>query len=116
MPALQNRLLGRDGIIYGPVEAELDQSVFKFYPQFQEESEYLLRAEFHADGAPWIIDVPMVVGEPGSPWAVLGGCAGGLGFFLVVIRAIRIKRQRAACPHGKDARVTQFPQRERSSA
>ncbi|MDA0321643.1 MAG: 4Fe-4S binding protein [Verrucomicrobia bacterium] len=93
--ALEKRWLGKDEVVYGPMPAELDQAVFKFYPQFDAESEYMLRVEFEAEGEPWIIELPMVVGEPGSPIFVLGGVASGVVLFLVIIRAIRIKRQRS---------------------
>jgi len=38
---------------------------------------------------------PMVVGEPGSPWTAVGLFAACLASFLVLIRAVRIKRRRA---------------------
>lgn len=92
--------------IYGPIEAELDQAVYKFYPQFEEESDYLLRIAFEEEDVPWIIDLPMVVGEPGSPWLVLGSVLGGGALFVIVIRAIRIKRERrlsGAAARGEEA-------------
>ena len=91
---MQENLLGTDPIIYGPIEASLEEAVYKFYPLFANEANYVARLEFEAEGVPWIIDLPMVAGEPGSPWKVLGGAAAGLVLFLVVIRAFRIKRQR----------------------
>jgi len=87
-------LIGQDPVIYGPIEARLEESVYKFYPQFGLEANYLVRIAFEAEDAPWIIDLPMVVGEPGSPLVVLGGVACGVVAFLVVVRAIRIKRRR----------------------
>ncbi len=84
----------KDSVVYGPVEAELEDAVYKFYPHFEHEANYLFRVEFETEDAPWIIDLPMVAGEPGSPWAVLGGTLGGVVLFLIVIRAIRIKMQR----------------------
>ena len=93
---MQDHLLGTDPVIYGPVEARLEEAVYKFYPLFADEANYVARLEFEAEGVPWIIDLPMVAGEPGSPWKVLGGTVTGLVLFLVVIRAVRIKRQRRA--------------------
>jgi hypothetical protein len=89
-----DRALGEDRVVYGPVVARQEERVFKFYPQLKEEADYILRISFEAEGVPWTIDLPMVVGEPGSPWTVLGTVAVGLVAFLVVIRAIRIKRRR----------------------
>ena len=96
LTVMQDHLLGTDPVIYGPVEARLEEAVYKFYPLFADEANYVARLEFEAEGVPWIIDLPMVAGEPGSPWKVLGGTVTGLVLFLVVIRAVRIKRQRRA--------------------
>ncbi len=96
MKVFRDRLLGEDPVIYGPVEARLEQSVYKFFPRFDEESNFLVRIEYRAEGAPWIIDLPVVVGAPGSPWTVAGCSLGALVAFLVVIRAIRIKMKRRA--------------------
>ena len=100
--ALRDRLLGADPVIYGPITAQREQAVYKFYPQFQSEANYLARIQFQAEGAPWIIDLPIVVGEPGSPWLLLGCVALGLILFLIVVRAIRIKMRRRSdpLPHG----------------
>ena len=94
---IRNELVGKDPVIYGPVEARLDQAVYKFYPRFGSEANYTVRIDYEAEGAPWTIDLPVVVGQPGSPWTVLICIGVGLIVFLVVIRAVRIKRQR----HGK---------------
>ncbi len=94
MTVKEDRLIGEDPVVYGPMEAQLEERVYKFHPEFENESNYTVRIAFEADGEPWTIDLPTVVGEPGSPWAVLGGAGAGLVLFLVVIRAIRIKRKR----------------------
>ena len=92
----RDRLFGSDPVVYGPVDARLDESVYKFYPRFEHESNYTIRIRWDVQGVPWIIDLPMVVGKPGSPWAVAAGFAAGVAAFLIVIRAVRIKRQRRA--------------------
>jgi ferredoxin-type protein NapH len=96
LEVLRDRLIGSDPVVYGPVTAALEEAVYKFYPRFESESNYTVRIRWEADGAPWILDLPMVVGEPGSPWAVLGGVGGGLLLFLIGIRAARIKMRRRA--------------------
>ena len=96
LTVFQDRLLGSDPVIYGPIEARLEEAVYKFYPLFRDEANYLARIEFTSEDVPWIIDLPMVAGEPGSPWEVVGGVAAGVFLFLIVVRAIRIKRQRHA--------------------
>ncbi len=91
---MQDRLIGQDPVIYGPIDARLEERVFKFYPQFEAEANYTVRIQFQVEGVPWTIDLPMVAGEPGSPWTVLGSVGAGGFIFLIVIRAIRIKRRR----------------------
>jgi hypothetical protein len=94
LTVMEDRLIGTDPVVYGPASARLEEAIYKFHPRFESEANYLARIEFEADGAPWMIDLPIVVGEPGSPWAVVGGGAVGLLVFLVIVRAIRIKMQR----------------------
>lgn len=94
MTVMRDKLIGVDPVIYGPSEARLEQAVYKFSPRFDQEANFTLRIAYEAEGAPWIIDLPVVVGEPGSPWAVVGGVLGGALLFLAVIRAIRIKLMR----------------------
>ncbi|MFT5366464.1 MAG: hypothetical protein ACI8V2_001411 [Candidatus Latescibacterota bacterium] len=94
MTVMQNVLMSEDRVVYGPAEAEIEERLFKFHPAFPDEANYTVRIEFEVDDVPWIVDLPMVAGEPGSPWTVLGSTVFGLVAFVVVIRAIRIKRQR----------------------
>lgn len=94
LTVFKNRLLGDDEVVYGPMEAKLEEAMFKFFPRFVEEANYTVRLEYYADGAPWILDLPMVCGEPGSPWTIVGGLAGAFAVFFIIIRAIRIKRTR----------------------
>ena len=100
LTVFKDNLIGEDPVVYGPVEAQLEEAMFKFFPRFEEEANYTVRLEYYADGAPWILDLPMVSGEPGSPWTVIGGFVGILLVFFIVIRAIRIKRARI---QGKEA-------------
>lgn len=96
MTAFEERLFGADSIVYGPMEAAIDERVFKFHPRFQNEATYLLRLYFEHEGETWTVDLPMEVGSPGSPWTVVVGVALAIALFLVVIRAARIKRRRAS--------------------
>ncbi len=96
LEVLRDRMIGSDPVVYGPVEARLEESVYKFYPRFEDEANYTVRIRWSALGEPWIVDLPMVVGKPGSPWAVVAGVAGGLVLFLIAVRAARIKLRRRA--------------------
>lgn len=90
----EDRLFGDDQTIYGPIEGQREERIFKFHPHFAREADYTVKIFFEADGEPWTIELPLVVGEPGSPWVVLGTVAAGLALFLIFIRAARIKIKR----------------------
>ncbi len=49
----------------------LDDNVFRQDFVFSEEGEYIISAEFRADGEPYKIDFPLRVGVP-SPWGPIG--------------------------------------------
>lgn len=101
LTVMEDRLIQSDPVVYGPITARLEDSLYKFYPQYAAEANYVVRIEFEADGAPWTIDLPIVVGEPGSPWLVLGGVGGATLIFLIVVRAVRIKMRRGDYVVGK---------------
>jgi len=98
----RDRFLVRDAIIYGPMEAELEESMYKYFPQFEVAGDYVLELAFETEGDDWLILLPMTVGEPKSPWAMIGiglalGCTA-----LIIARAVLIKskrrEERAASP------------------
>jgi hypothetical protein len=103
LTVMRDRLLGSDPIVYGPIEAELEEAMFKFFPVFEDEANYTVRIAYEAEGAPWNIDLPMVAGDPGSPWAVVGATGGALILFLIVMRAVRIKMRRRERQHREDS-------------
>ena len=47
-----------------------------------------------------MLSFPLVVGKPGSPWAILGGFAGGLALFVAGVVAVGRVRARRAPPAG----------------
>lgn len=90
----EDQVFGEDKVIYGPKEALWESGVYKWTPIFHNESNYVARIHFDADGAPWDIDLPMVAGQPGNPWTVILTVFGSVVAFLVITRAIRIKLAR----------------------
>ncbi len=80
--------------VHGPEAATVDRGIFKFFPTYPEEGNYELVLSYPDVDGFSTLRYPMVVGEPGSPWMTLAGYGAGLGLFLVVVRAIRIKRAR----------------------
>ena len=92
----RDRLLLAEPVVYGPIEAQLEESMYKFFPNFDREGNYSLELAFEVEGDHWVIELPMQVGEPGSPWAALAGGGVALVALLAIVRAVRIKRARAA--------------------
>jgi len=81
--------------IYGPDSGRRDKSLHKYFPTYATEGNYELVLSFMDEGIVSTLRFPMVVGEPGSPWTAVGLFAACLASFLVLIRAVRIKRRRA---------------------
>ncbi len=99
----RDRLLLAGPVVYGPIEAQLEESMYKFFPNFDREGNYSLELAFEAEDEHWVIELPMQVGEPTSPWAALAGGAAGIATLVVLTRAARIKmKRRAVAPTGPD--------------
>lgn len=91
--------LERDGllgstVVWGPTGTRFESNLHKLSPQFGDEGRYRLRLEMQLEGQPYEIDFPLVVGEPASASATLLGWGGALAFFVVLVRAARIKLER----------------------
>lgn len=91
--------LERDGllgpsVVWGPSPTRFESNLHKLAPRFGAEGRYRLRLEMQLEGQPYEIDFPLVVGEPASPTATLLGWAGALAFFVVLVRAAKIKLER----------------------
>ncbi len=91
--------LERDGllgptVVWGPTATRFESNLHKLSPQFGDEGRYRLRLEMQLDGQPYEIDFPLVVGEPTSPTITLLTWVGALAFFVVLVRAARIKLDR----------------------
>lgn len=89
----------RDGVggkktIFGPVQTRYEEKLHKFSPVYAEAGKYHVRLEMMLEGQPYEIDFPIMVGDPDSPVAALVTWLCGLALLVVVIRAIKIKRER----------------------
>ena len=87
-------VLGQKKVVYGPDETALQENVYKFYPTYPSVGNYEVKLEFAVGQTGSTLRFPMVVGEPGSPWIVVCWFTGSIACFLIVIRAVRIKRDR----------------------
>ena len=48
LSVLRDRMLGADPLVYGPMEVRLEEALYKFYPKFDVEGDYVVRIEFEA--------------------------------------------------------------------
>lgn len=97
-------MFGEGDVIYGPMEARLEEAVYKFYPRFDAEGNFQVELSFQGDDEEWVIALPVVIGTPRSAASILA--IGGVGFLVlfVVGRAILIKvrrRKRLGNPRNK---------------
>ena len=70
---------------------EPNDNIFRQGFVFAEDGQYLIVAEFAADGQPYIIDFPMRVGAP-APFGVIGITVFLLAFILIVVKWLSRKR------------------------
>lgn len=91
----RSAMVGNGDLIFGPEIAVLSENLFKLYPTYPDEGNYVITLEFQDGDIVSTLQFPMVVGEPGSPWTTLLIFGGGIGLLLIVVRAARIKRARA---------------------
>ncbi len=86
----------------------LPASAVPFYEQphevsvtFPDDGEYVVELTMEVEGKPEVIPFLMVAGEPSATLSVLVATGGGLALFLVMVRAVRIKRRRRAAQQGQ---------------
>ncbi len=97
----RGRTLLSDRIIYGPMETHSEESMYKFYPEFERAAIYSVEMEFEAHGDHWVIELPMTVGVLASRWVALGGGAAGIAAPPVLARAVHIKMKRRGAPSAR---------------
>jgi len=80
---------------------EIDDKVYRQGFVFSKAGNYIVTAEFQADGQSYIIDMPLRVGEP-TRLMPIGVAAGAIIFVLVGVRAVQRRRRthpKAKRPH-----------------
>jgi hypothetical protein len=94
----EDGIIGMDSVVHEPIVGQPEEDGYGFEPWFPSEGNYVARIEFEAEAAQWRIDLPMVVGEPGSPWAVVVATVAGMAVVLVVVTVARTRFRRAPGP------------------
>lgn len=70
---------------------EIDDRVYRQGVVFSKEGNYIVTAEFQADGQPYIVDLPLRVGEPASMMPI-GLAAGVIVLALLGVSAVQRRR------------------------
>lgn len=71
---------------------EIDDKVYRQGFIFSKAGNYIVTAEFHADGQPYIVDLPLQIGEP-TGLMPIGVAAGAIIFVLAAVRAVQRRRR-----------------------
>ncbi len=93
---LQTYTFGRNRELVEVTDLIPFDQVHKTTVSFDMEGEYIVEISMEVEGRTEVIPFLMVVGDPSSGWAVLGATGFGLALFIVVVRAVKIKRERRA--------------------
>lgn len=71
---------------------EIDDKVYRQGFVFSKAGDYIVTAEFQADGQPYIVDLPLQVGEPSSLMPIVVA-AGAIIFALLGVRVVQRRRR-----------------------
>lgn len=96
---LQTFTFGRNRIILEPTICEPFEQPHKLSVTFPEDGEYIVELTMNVEGRPEVIPFVLVAGAPTATSSVLIAVLLFLAFFVIVIRAIKIKRDRRAALH-----------------
>ena len=91
---LRTSTFGENTVVEPPTEHEPAGHQHKYFITFPADGEYIAELTLQVEGKTEVIPFLMVAGEPSSALSVLLAAGLGLTIFLVIIRALRIKRQR----------------------
>lgn len=93
---LQTSTFGSNRIILEPTVHEPAANQHKYFVVFPDDGEYIVELTMEVEGRSEVIPFLMVAGQPSAAASILISAAAGLAVFLLVVRAIRIKRLRAS--------------------
>lgn len=91
---LQTFTFGKNLEIIEPTTIEPYEQPHKISVTFPKDGEYIIELSMEVEGQEEIIPFMLVVGNPSSAGSILAVVAISLAAFVIVIRAIKIKRQR----------------------
>ena len=94
MRALKTATFGSNTVIMEPLIHEPTTNQHKYFVTFPEEGEYIVELTMDVEGKPEVIPFLMIAGEPTATKSVVIAIVFGLGTFLLVVRAVKVKWNR----------------------
>jgi hypothetical protein len=94
MRVLQTATFGANQVIQAPTTHEPSTNQHKYFVTFPEDGEFIAELTMDVEGVPEVIPFLMVAGQPSAAKSIVIAVIAGLGVFLLVVRAVRIKRNR----------------------
>jgi ferredoxin-type protein NapH len=91
---LQTATFGKSTVIEGPTIHEPSTNQHKYFVTFPQDGEFIAELTMDVEGKPEVIPFLMIAGEPTAARSIVVTVTLGLCVFLLVVRAIRIKRSR----------------------
>jgi ferredoxin len=91
---LRTATFGRNDTIHPTTNIEPFDQLHKLSVTFPRDGEYVVELSMRVEGQTEVIPFLLVVGEPTATGSILGALGGALVLFIIVVRAIRIKRAR----------------------
>jgi ferredoxin len=105
---LQTATFGANQVIQDATIHEPSTNQHKYFVTFPQDGEFIAELTMDVEGKPEVIPFLMIAGQPSAAKSLVITLAIGLGLFLLVVRAIRIKRNRHARQHATIA-VSEVP-------
>jgi len=96
MRILQTATFGANKETQKAASHEPSTNQHKYFAIFPQDGEFIVELTMDVEGKPEVIPFLLIAGQPSAAKSVLLAVAIGLGLFLLVVRAIRIKRKRQA--------------------
>ncbi|MBI3892196.1 MAG: 4Fe-4S binding protein [Candidatus Wallbacteria bacterium] len=91
---LQESLFGQPREVLPRTQVVACEVPYKLAITYPEAGDYVVELTFEVEGKQETIPFPVVAGDPVPAGSILASAGGALVFFLVVVRAVRIKRAR----------------------
>ncbi|MBI5760571.1 MAG: 4Fe-4S binding protein [Planctomycetales bacterium] len=107
--AVRTATFGENTLIFEPTVHEPTGNQHKYFVTFPDDGEYIAELTMDVEGKPEVIPFLMIAGEPTATKSVVIAIGAGLGVFLLVVRAIKVKRNRRRAANQRGTEVPHQP-------